>query len=60
MAAFAVLDAQRRAFGDDPFPYGLAINRKALETLAEYSFEQGLIKERPNIADLFAASTRDS
>jgi len=58
MAAFAVLDAQRRAFGDDPFPYGLGINRRALETLAEYSFEQGLIKERAQIDELFAPTTR--
>ena len=59
MAAVAVLDAQRRAFGDDPFPYGLGINRRALETLAEYSLEQGLIKERVAIDDLFAPTTRD-
>jgi len=59
MAAFAVLDAQRRIFGDDPFPYGLAANRKALDTLAAFSFEQGLIKERARIDDLFAPTTRD-
>ena len=58
MAAFAVLDAQRRTFGDDPFPYGLAANRKALETLAGHSLEQGLITERVNIDDLFAPTTR--
>jgi len=59
MAAFAVLAAQRRAFGDDPFPYGLATNRKALETLAGYSLEQGLIKERVKIDELFAPTTRE-
>jgi 4,5-dihydroxyphthalate decarboxylase len=58
MAAFAVLDAQRRVFGDDPFPYGLAVNRRALEALAGFSFEQGLIEERAQIDDLFAPTTR--
>ena len=59
MAAFGVLEAQRRVFGDDPFPYGLAKNRAALDTLAEYAHEQGLVRERPAVADLFAPTTRD-
>jgi len=59
MAAFAVLDAQRRTFGDDPFPYGLSANRTALETLAQYSFEQGLTSKRADIDALFAPTTRD-
>jgi hypothetical protein len=28
--------------GDDPFPYGVARNRKTLETLAGYTYRQGL------------------
>jgi 4,5-dihydroxyphthalate decarboxylase len=60
MAAFGVLEQQRRTFGDDPFPYGLANNRRTLETLAGFSFEQGLITSRANIDELFAPATRDT
>ena len=59
MAAFGVLEAQRRTFGDDPFPYGLSANRRALQTLADYMVEQGLLRERPLIDELFADTTRD-
>lgn len=59
MAAFGVLEAQRRTFGDDPFPYGLPANRLALQTLADYVFEQGLVRERPMIDALFAETTRN-
>jgi 4,5-dihydroxyphthalate decarboxylase len=57
MAAFGVLEAQRRTFGDDPFPYGLRINRGALETLAGYAFEQGLLRTPPDVDGLFHAAT---
>jgi 4,5-dihydroxyphthalate decarboxylase len=61
MPAFAALEAQRRSFGDDPFPYGLASNRQALETLAQYAYEQGLVQARPaSIEDLFAPTTRNT
>ena len=60
MPAFPVLEVQRRTFGDDPFPYGLANNRQALETLVEYAHEQGLVTAPSRIDDLFAAATRDT
>ncbi len=60
MPAFPVLEVQRRTFGDDPFPYGLANNRQALVTLVEYAHEQGLVTARSRIDDLFAAATRDT
>jgi len=47
----------RKIFGDDPFPYGIKDNRKMLETLIEFSCEQGLTQERLKIEDLFAPST---
>jgi len=59
MAAFGVFEAQRRTFGDDPFPYGLAANRGALNTLADYMVEQGLLHELPVVDALFADTTRD-
>jgi 4,5-dihydroxyphthalate decarboxylase len=49
----------REIFGVDPFPYGLKENRKMMETLLEYSHEQGLIPEKPKVEDLFAPSTID-
>jgi len=54
-----VLDTQRRTFGEDPFPYGLEDNRPALETLAGYVFEQGLVRTRPAVDSLFAAAACD-
>lgn len=45
-------------FGADPFPYGVKANRKLLETLVDFSHEQGLIKTKPKIEELFAESTR--
>ena len=46
-------------FGSDPFPYGIKTNRKLLETLVDFSHEQGLIAKKPKIEELFAESTRD-
>jgi 4,5-dihydroxyphthalate decarboxylase len=54
------LDVQRRAFGDDPYPYGLKANRQALELVAEQLEIDGLIKKRPDIDGLVAESVRDS
>jgi 4,5-dihydroxyphthalate decarboxylase len=52
--------AQTRAiFGDDPYPYGLHANRAMLQTIVDFSFEQGLTKEKQKVEDLFAPSTLD-
>jgi 4,5-dihydroxyphthalate decarboxylase len=45
-------------FGDDPFPYGAKANRGMLETLINFSLEQGLTKEKIAVEELFAESTR--
>ena len=47
----------RAALTDDPFPYGVSANRKMLETLIEYSHEQGLTKQKLAVEELFAPST---
>jgi 4,5-dihydroxyphthalate decarboxylase len=47
----------RAALGDDPFPYGVSANRALLETLIDYSYEQGLTKKKLAIEELFAPST---
>jgi 4,5-dihydroxyphthalate decarboxylase len=44
-------------YGQDPFPYGVNANRKMLETLIDFSHEQGLITKKPKIEELFAEST---
>jgi 4,5-dihydroxyphthalate decarboxylase len=44
-------------YGQDPFPYGLKANRKMLETLIDFSHEQGLITKKPQTEELFAEST---
>lgn len=49
----------RDLLGKDLFPYGVTANRAALETLADYSHEQGLTKKRADIDSLFAPSTLD-
>ena len=48
---------QKAIYGPDPWPYNLKDNREALETVARYAFEQGLIKKMPIIEDLFVSSS---
>jgi 4,5-dihydroxyphthalate decarboxylase len=43
--------------GEDFWPYGLEKNRATLEAAVSYSYEQGLIKRRLDVRELFAAST---
>ena len=50
----AAWEEQERVLGPDPWEYGLTEkNRKNLETLVGYSHEQGLIKKRPALEQLF-------
>jgi 4,5-dihydroxyphthalate decarboxylase len=49
----------REIFGDDPIPYGIKANRAMLETLVNFSHEQGLTQKKPKLEELFAESTRD-
>lgn len=47
-------EEQEEILGPDPWAYGLGReNRKALETLMQYSREQGLIKETLSLDELF-------
>jgi 4,5-dihydroxyphthalate decarboxylase len=48
------LTSQESMFGPDPWEYGLtARNLKTLETLVGYSYEQGLIKRKIPMDELF-------
>jgi 4,5-dihydroxyphthalate decarboxylase len=49
----------KQALSVDPYPYGVKSNRKVLETVADYSFEQGLTPRRMQLEEIFAASTLD-
>jgi len=49
----------KRIFGDDPFPYGVQPNRDYIQTCIDFSFEQGFIKSKPKIEELYAESVRD-
>ena len=44
----------------DYWPYGLTSNRKNLETLHGYLYEQGLIKQRLRLDELFARETLEA
>ena len=44
----------------DYWPYGLEPNRANLETLHGYLYEQGLIKQKLNLDELFARETREA
>ena len=51
------IEDTRKVMGDNPWPYGIKANTKALEALFQYSFEQGLAKRRLTIEELFHPST---
>jgi 4,5-dihydroxyphthalate decarboxylase len=51
--ASEVLREQKEALGADPWPYGLEPNRKALEAVVRYEHEQGMIRQKPAVEELF-------
>ena len=46
----------RALMGDDFWPYGIEPNRREIEALCQYVFEQGLAPRAPGIDELFAAN----
>ncbi len=53
------MEEQGEILGSDPWPYGLEKNRRTVETLMNYQYEQGLIDRKLPIEELFAANTYD-
>lgn len=53
----AELEATKALMGEDFWPYGVAANRHALETITRYSYEQGLAARPLAPEDLFHPST---
>ncbi len=43
--------------GEDPFPYGIKANRTMLETIINFSHEQGLTSRKMRVDELFAEET---
>ena len=56
----AEAEETRALMGDDRFAYGLARNRKTVETLAAYSFRQNLAPRRLTIEEMFVPSLLDT
>jgi 4,5-dihydroxyphthalate decarboxylase len=55
------LEEQEELLGDDPWVYGLGeSNRKNLETLMQYSQEQGLVGRKMDLRELFINTTAHS
>ena len=50
----------RQSLAADPFPYGIKANRKALETMARYSYEQNLTSRLVGLEEIFSPNTIDS
>ena len=44
----------RQLFGQDPFAYGVGVNRKMLEAVILFAHEQGMIRKRPSVEEIFA------
>jgi 4,5-dihydroxyphthalate decarboxylase len=51
------MEKEREALGPDPWAYGLEANRHVIETLVQYTYEQGLISKKLDVDSLFAKST---
>jgi len=51
------LEITRKIMGEDFWPYGIEKNLKTINTLIQYSTEQGLIKKGIKIEELFAKNT---
>lgn len=47
----------KKLMGSNFWPYGIEANRKTLETICRYCYEQGLIKQRVSIEDIFLSTS---
>ena len=49
----AELDEIQETFGDDPWPYGVEANRKTLEALVQFLYDQSMIERKVTVDELF-------
>jgi 4,5-dihydroxyphthalate decarboxylase len=60
LSADAQMLAQRRSVvGDNPLPYGLAPNRKAMEAVIRFAHEQKILPRRGSPEEMVASGTLD-
>ena len=60
LAADAQAIAQRRSVvGDDPLPYGVAKNRKALEAIIQFARDQKILPRSVTPEEMFPRNTLD-
>jgi len=52
-------EEQKRILGQDPWVYGLEENRKSLESMSVYAYEQGLIPRKFKLEELFIQSAAE-
>jgi 4,5-dihydroxyphthalate decarboxylase len=50
---------EKKALDADPFAYGVKANRKVLEAITQFSFEQGLTPRALKLEDVFHPATLD-
>lgn len=50
-------EENQRLLGDNYWPYGLEPNRKVLDTFLRYHYEQGILKRRYKLDEIFAPET---
>ena len=55
-----LIDQDRALLGDDWWPYGVAANRKTLDTYLRHHFEQGLSKRQLRCEDIFVPELLDT
>ena len=55
-----LFEEERKAFGDDPWPYGIKKNRANLERFIGYSLDQGLMQKQLEVEQLFATGSLHS
>jgi 4,5-dihydroxyphthalate decarboxylase len=53
------VEETRDLMGWDYWPYGVEDNRHVLETMTQFSYEQGLTREKLEVEELFAPNTYD-
>ncbi|GBF32530.1 4,5-dihydroxyphthalate decarboxylase [Desulfocucumis palustris] len=51
------VERTKAIMGEDFWPYGIEPNRKALESICQYSYEQGLSEKLMTVEELFAKET---
>ena len=51
------VEREKEIFGEDLWPYGVEPNRRTLEALTLYSFEQHLSERKLEVEELFAPNT---